>query len=259
VDIHKSTVGRILSKMDEHPDPYYKAPRGHQKRKLDERDMHQAERMINLGLARNGADVQHTLFPQVSDATVCWRLNEYGPEGHVQAEKPYLNARHMWGRRELVEEFAGWEEKDWDAVVFSDESKFNLFGSDGKKYCCRRKGDCYKERNVKKTVKHGGRSLMVWGCITRWGTGQLIRVVVNMDRFQFIKILKQGILGTLHDYDMDLDGIYFQQDGDSKHTSQHAMEFFKSQGINLLSCSVMIYFALPHQIGSKFLVLLQEI
>jgi hypothetical protein len=87
----------------------------------------------------------------------------------------------MQGQRELVEEFAGWEEKDWDAVVFSDKSKFNVFGSDGKRYCCRRKGDCYKERNVKKMVKHGGRSLMVWGCITRWGTGPLIRVVGNMD------------------------------------------------------------------------------
>jgi hypothetical protein len=83
--------------MDEHPDPYYKAPRGHRKRKLDERDMCQAERMINSGQAHDGADVQHALFPQVSGATVRRRLNEYGLEGHVRAEKPYLNPRHMWG------------------------------------------------------------------------------------------------------------------------------------------------------------------
>jgi hypothetical protein len=136
-----------------------------------------------------------------------------------------------------VKEFVEWEEKDWDAVVFSDESKFNIFGSDGKRYCRRRNGDRYKERNVKKTVKHGGGSLMVWGCITRWGTGHLIRVVGNMDRFQFVKILKQGLLGTLRNYDMDPDGISFQQDGDSKHTSQHVMEFFESQGIDLLPWS----------------------
>jgi hypothetical protein len=37
--------------MDEHPDLYYKAPRGRQKHKLDERDMRQAEQMINLGQA----------------------------------------------------------------------------------------------------------------------------------------------------------------------------------------------------------------
>ena len=98
--------------MDKHPDPYYKAPRGHQKHKLDKHDMCQAEWMINLGQAHDGADVQHALFPQVLCATVCQRLNKYGLEGYVQAEKPYLNVRHMWGQRELVEEFVGREEKD---------------------------------------------------------------------------------------------------------------------------------------------------
>jgi hypothetical protein len=51
--------------------------------------------MINLGQAHDGADVQHALFPQVLGATVCQRLNKYGLEGYVQAEKPYLNVRHM--------------------------------------------------------------------------------------------------------------------------------------------------------------------
>ena len=90
---------------------------------------------------------------------------------------------------------------------------------------------------MKKTVKHGGGSLMVWGCITRWGTGQLIQVEGNMDQFQYMKILKRGLLGTLHDYDLDTDSIYFQQDGDPKHTLQHAMEYFESQGIDLLPWS----------------------
>ena len=49
-----------------------------------------------------------------------------------------------------------------------------------------------------------------------------------MDRFQYMKILKRGLLGTLHDYDLNTDSIYFQQDGDPKHTSQHAMEYFES-------------------------------
>ena len=39
VGVHKSTVGQILSKMEEHPHPYYQAPHGHQKRILGDRDM----------------------------------------------------------------------------------------------------------------------------------------------------------------------------------------------------------------------------
>src|ERR1700691_2981568 len=115
--------------------------------------------------------------------------------------------KNLWGGRKKI----------WDAVVFSNESKFNLFGSDRKRCCHKRKRYHYKERIVKKMVKHGGRSLMVWGCITRWGTGQLMRVVENMDRFQYVKILKQGLLGTLCDYNIDLHGIYFQQDQFKAH------------------------------------------
>ena len=55
-----------------------------------------------------------------------------------------------------------------------------------------------------------------------------------MDWFQYVKILKQGLLGTLHDYNLNTDSIYFQHNGDPKHTSQHVMELFESQGINLL-------------------------
>ena len=97
VGVHKSTVGRILSKMEEHPDPYYQAPHGHRKHILGNRDMRRAERMINSGQAHNGADVRKELFPDVSSPTVCRRLNKYGLEGHVRAEKPYLSARHMRG------------------------------------------------------------------------------------------------------------------------------------------------------------------
>src|SRR5436189_6242119 len=107
---------------------------------------------------------------------------------------------------------------------------FFFFGSEGKIYCHRRDGERYKDQNVKVTVKHGGGSLMVWGVITRWGTGRLIRVEGNMDRFQYVNILKQGLLGTLSDYGLSPDSIYFQQDSDSKHTSSHAMEFFESKG-----------------------------
>ena len=228
-----STSQLWVASSEEHPDLCYQAPHRHWKHILGDCDMRWAERMINSGQACNGADVWKELFPDVSSPTVCQRLNEYGLEGHVRGDKPYLSARHMRGWRALIAEFKNWEE-DWDAVVFSDELKFQLFGSDGKRYYCRRKGDWYKKRNVKKTMKHGGGSLMVWGCIRRWGTGQLIQVEGNMDQFQYVKILKWGLLGTLRNYDLNTDSIYFQQDSNPKHTSQHAMEYFKSQGINLL-------------------------
>jgi hypothetical protein len=65
-----------------------------------------------------------------------------------------------------------WEDENWGAVVFSDESKFNLFGSDGRQWCWREPGQANNARYTKK-LKHGGGNMMVWGCITRHGVGRL--------------------------------------------------------------------------------------
>ena len=55
---------------------------------------------------------------------------------------------------------------DWNKVIWSVESKFNLFGSDGRIYERRRVGKEYLAEYVQQTMKFGGGSVMVWGCIS---------------------------------------------------------------------------------------------
>ena len=49
-----------------------------------------------------------------------------------------------------------WAEEQWNVVNFSDESKFNLFGSDGQKFVKRKNGERLSPQCVKNTVKFGG-------------------------------------------------------------------------------------------------------
>ncbi len=44
----------------------------------------------------------------------------------------------------------------WNHVLWSDESKVNLFGSDGVQHVWRRPGEEYQENCALPTVKHGG-------------------------------------------------------------------------------------------------------
>ncbi len=48
----------------------------------------------------------------------------------------------------------------WNLVLWSDETKINLFGSDGVKCVWRQTGEEYKDKCV--LVKHGGGSVMIW-------------------------------------------------------------------------------------------------
>ncbi len=61
----------------------------------------------------------------------------------------------------------------WNHVLWSDETKIKWFGSDGVKRVWRQPGEEYKGKCVLPTVKHGGGSVMVWGCMSAAGTGEL--------------------------------------------------------------------------------------
>ena len=122
----------------------------------------------------------------------------------------------------------------WHNVVFSDESKFNLFGSDSRQYCRRRPGEEFLDRNVKKVVKHWGGSLMVWGCITPQEPGRLHRIEGRMNAVQYCEILTESFLGILADQGLSPDDVIFQQDNDPKHTSRRAQEWFEENRVTVL-------------------------
>lgn len=54
----------------------------------------------------------------------------------------------------------------WNTVIFADESKFNIFRSDSMSYVWRKPNTELKKENLKPSVKHGGRSVMVWVCMS---------------------------------------------------------------------------------------------
>ncbi|GFV39927.1 transposable element Tcb1 transposase [Trichonephila clavipes] len=61
----------------------------------------------------------------------------------------------------------------WKKVIFSDESKFNIFGSDGRRTVWRKPNTALDPKNLRPTLKHGGGSVMVWGRMASNGSSML--------------------------------------------------------------------------------------
>ncbi|GBM05993.1 Transposable element Tc1 transposase [Araneus ventricosus] len=106
----------------------------------------------------------------------------------------------------------------WESVIFVDESKFNIFGSNGRITVCRKPNEELNPKNLLPTVKDGGGGIMVWGCFAASGMGNLVFIENNMDQCKYMNILKEnlkisaqklGIQNTFKLYD----------DNDSKHTA----------------------------------------
>ncbi len=79
----------------------------------------------------------------------------------------------------------------------TDETKINIFGSDGVKCVWRQQGEEYKGKCVLPTVKHDGWSVMVWGCMSASGTGELQFFEAAMNANMYCDILKRRMIPSL--------------------------------------------------------------
>lgn len=117
----------------------------------------------------------------VSISTVQRRLSDHGLFGRIGRNKQFINDAHRKARLAYAIEHKDWTIADWSKVVFSDESMFNRFGSDGPVYVRRRSGEEFDPRCLKPKMQNRGVRQMVWGCFSINGVGPLhqIRGMVN--------------------------------------------------------------------------------
>ena len=76
----------------------------------------------------------------------------------------------------------------------------------------------FKTRLLKKTVKDGGGSLMIWGCMSAAGVGKIHFVKGIMDSKYYIATLKDNVLESAESFGIK-DEFVFYHFNDSKHKS----------------------------------------
>jgi len=130
--------------------------------------------------------------------------------------------------------YADWTVEDWKQVIWSDETKINRFGSDGRKWCWKKKHSPLQPNYVTSTVKFGGGSIMVWGCFTTHGVGFMTRIDGGMDAALYCNILDDELKRTVEYYGMDEEKLIFQHDNDPKHTAHKTVEKLQELGYSTL-------------------------
>uniref|UniRef100_A0A8R1ENK8 Uncharacterized protein n=1 Tax=Caenorhabditis japonica TaxID=281687 RepID=A0A8R1ENK8_CAEJA len=84
----------------------------------------------------------------------CWTVCQ------KPVKKPYISDRNRAARVAWARAHLNWTQSQWERVLWSDESKFMLFGSDGIYYLRRPVGTRYNRKYQTPTVKHDGRNVM---------------------------------------------------------------------------------------------------
>lgn len=234
IGISKTSVQRIANSHSGYtPRNTPGRPKG-----LSIQDRRRVVRLVTSGQADTAPEVAKTLSSEgvatVNPETVRRVLREEGFRAAPKTKKPLLLKRHQRARLEFAKRHQHWTTDDWRRVVWSDETKINRFGSDGRKWHWKTARRGISANSVQPTVKFGGGSIMIWVCMTAKGVGHMARIENGLDSDLYSEILKDELMETLKYYGLSKDRVIFQQDNDPKHTSKRATQTLKELSLEVL-------------------------
>jgi len=179
------------------------------------------------------SEIQCQFGKVATNQTIRNILNRSGRKGYYARMKPFINKKNQRKRLNFARLHVSKDISFWKKVLWSDESKFNVFGSDGRKRVWREKNQALRPRYLSATVKHGGGSAMVWGCMCANGVGTLEFIDGIMDQYIYQGILSRNLKSSARNLQLGRH-FTFQQDNDPKHSAKSTKEYFVKNKIKLL-------------------------
>lgn len=116
------------------------------------------------------------------------------------------------------------------AVLFIDESKFNMFQSDGQVYVRRRQGEALLDKCVVPTVKFHDGGIMVWGAMSYRGTGILNSMKGTFNSVGYLDILANCAIPSAHLLGYG-DDFFYQDDGAPCHRAKIVKDWHTNNGV----------------------------
>jgi len=213
-------------------------PKTGRPRKLSMRDDMIIARYASTGKYSTASAIQQALKRyygiDVHRSTVARSLRRSGLGAFAKRKKPLLSLKHRKARLAFSKKYKDWTIDQWKRVFFSDETKINRYGSDGRQYCWKKRGERLRGQHVTPTLKHGGGSIMVWACFCAFGPGYCCQIEGNMTAEDYCGILDSDLRDSLDHFSGNIPGPIFQQDNDPKHTARITREWLKDSGMEIL-------------------------
>ena len=173
------------------------------------------------------SSIKEKIDVEINERTIRTFLKGKGYFGGACARKPLLREQNKEKRLAFALEHVDKPLEWWRSILFTDEKKFEMVNSKRRIYCWKVKGEELRNDTIQPTVKHGGGSIMMWGCFLADRVGDLYRVDGIMKKEDYHLILQRhAVPSGLNLYG---EGFVMQQDNDPKHTSLLCRRYLQSK------------------------------
>lgn len=196
---------------------------------LSDQDARHMARSLMSGKTKTPKKAAESIGNKATAWTARRALKKVGCFAAKKPKKPKLSVKNRKARMSFALAHQHWTIEDWKRVIWSDECKINRINSDGIRYFWSDTGRATQSHQVIETVKHGGGSLMVWGCFSYFGVGPLELIRGIMTKEVYHQILYENMPVALGQMEFPENEVIFQQDNDPKHSSKLVRNFLKTQ------------------------------
>lgn len=169
---------------------------------------------------------------QISAQTVRRRLRGFGLCCRRPYRGPILERRHRQARLQWARQHLNWRRVDWNNVIFSDESRYQLLRADGRARVYRRRGERYADPCVNEVDRFGLGSVMVWGGICGGRKTRLRVINGNLTAQRYIdQVLQPEVVPFIRQNGR---GLVFQHDNARPHTARLTQDFLRRNNVQVL-------------------------
>lgn len=170
----------------------------------------------------------------LSARTVRRRLLEAGYGSYTAKRKPIRNCLQKKARLQFANEHINWLPDDWKGVIWSDEAHFELFNRKNRTLVRRKRTESEKPFSFVPRMQKGGGSVSLWGCMTSAGVGELVFYEGRVNGQTYIQLIGDALISFIDRTFGPNDQFLFMQDNAPPHTSQFAMNFFRTNNIPVI-------------------------
>ena len=184
---------------------------------------------------RTASHTARTFHGQISQYTVRRRLRAYGIFCRRPVRRLNLGPHHFQARLNWARLHRRWTVRQWENVIFSDESRFLLQRHDGRRRVYRRVGERFLNTTV--STASDKRSVMVWAAISATGKSNLVIVHGNLTANLYINnCLRPHLIPFIQQHN---NNVTFQHDNARPHTAILTRNFLTQSNINVLPWPAM--------------------